>query len=401
MIKADNLLLHVNYGLTSKKVIHNCAILCRKGKIFSIGGASAFSDYHYDFRIDLPNCYATPGFIDPHLYGFKGFSTMDESPADSIKEMSRLLPAHGVTTFVPTLQATTIDKELKVLESMRLSSQEILPGARQHGLHMIGPFISTVKRGANKLEGIRPFDEGELKEIIQTAGNALKIMTFAPEIKGATRIIEILKENNIIPSMGHSAANAEDVYKAIEAGARRCTHLYNCMNPLHQRNIGLASTSLVDDKMTVELIFDGYHIHPQMIDLACRVKSREQVIAVSAATIGTGLKDGIYEFGGRKLTIENQHSFLEDGTIAGSMITQEQAWQNMLSFTHFKPKNAIACFTSNPARNLGLLDRGILQPGLEADIVILDENHEVQLTLIGGKIAYIRNPEIIKKYESQ
>ncbi|NQZ58386.1 MAG: amidohydrolase family protein, partial [Lentisphaeraceae bacterium] len=259
--------------------------------------------------------------------------------------------------------------------------------------------ISTRKRGANKLDGIRPFDEGELRNIIQTAGNSLKIMTLAPEVKGATKIIEILLENDIIPSMGHSAAGHEDIAKAIDAGARRCTHLYNCMNPLHQRNIGLASTSLVDDRMTVELIFDGFHIHPQMIDLACRAKAPEQIIAVSAATIGTGLGDGIYEFGGRKVTIENQHSLLQDGTIAGSMITQEQAWKNILDFTHFEPKKAIACFTANPAKNLHLDDRGILQPGLEADIVIMNKNHEVQLTLIGGEIAYIKNPEIIKKNE--
>lgn len=396
-MKVDNLLLHVDYGLTSEKVIHNCAMLCRKGKIFSIGGASAFDDAHYDYRIDMPNCYATPGFLDPHLYGFKGFSVMDENTAESVKKIATQLPRHGVTTFLPSMHATSTEKELKILEQLKGIKGD--SGSKIAGIHMVGPFISPSKRGTNPVEGIRLFDEGELKEIISAGGKALKIMTFAPEVKGAVRLVEILRENNIIPSMGNSIANAEEVTLAIDAGAQRCTLLYNCMNSIHQRQIGLATTALVDDRITVELIFDGFHIHPQMIDLACRSKSKEQVIAVSAGTIGTGLKDGEYNFSGRQISIENQHCRLADGTIAGSMITQEQAWKNVLSFTHYKPQNAISCFTANPARNLGLQDRGFLDPGLSADIVILNEQHEVQLTLVNGEIAYIKDPEIIKRNE--
>jgi N-acetylglucosamine-6-phosphate deacetylase len=136
-----------------------------------------------------------------------------------------------------------------------------------------------------------------------------------------------------------------------------------------------------------------------MIDLACRAKSKHQLVAVSAATLGTGLADGQYNIGERKISIENQHHLLEDGTIAGSMLTQEEAWKNVLDFTHFKPHNAISCFTSNPAQNMNLNDRGYLQPGMNADIVVLNKDHEVQFTLVNGKIAYIRNPEIIKTYE--
>lgn len=396
-MSVDNLLLHVNYGLTSGKVIHNCAILCRKGKIFSIGGASAFVDSHHDFRVDLTDCYAVPGFVDPHIFGFKGFSTVDDKPAESVLEMAKLLPTHGVTSFMPSLRAAPVKQQLRILSELKNIKEE--SGSQILGVHMVGPYISTAKRGSNPTEGIRPFDEGELKEIIQAAGDTLKIMTFAPEIKDATRLVEILCENGIVPSMGHSIATANHVYDVIEAGARRCTHLYNGMNPLHQRQIGLASTALVDDRIKVELIFDGFHIHPQMIDLACRAKSKNQVIAVSAATIGTGLTDGDYEFNDTKITIEDQHCRLEDGTISGSMITQEMAWKNLLEFTHYKPHDAISCFTSNPAEDLSLDDRGLLQPGKNADIVVLNEKHEVVLTLVKGEIAYIKNPEIIKKNE--
>jgi N-acetylglucosamine-6-phosphate deacetylase len=396
-MEVDNLLIHVDHGLTSGKTIHNCAILCRGGEIFSIGGASAFKDSQYEFKIDLPDCYAVPGFIDPHIYGFKGYSIMGDDAVEAVSEIALLLPRHGVTSFMPTLRATSIENELKILSE--LNNLNLTHGARVAGIHMVGPFISTAKRGANPIEGIRAFDEAELMDIIQAAGKSLKIMTFAPEIQGATRLIEILRENDITPSMGHSVATAEHVLAAIDAGAERCTHLYNCMNPLHQRQIGLASTALVDDRITVELIFDGFHIHPQMIDLACRAKSKDLLVAVSAATLGTGLNDGEYDFANRKITIENQHCRLDDGTIAGSMITQEQAWKNVIDFTHFKPHNAISCFTANPAKNLGLNDRGYLQPGMKADIVVLNKDHEVEFTLVNGKIAYIRNPEIIKKNE--
>ncbi len=397
-MSVDNLLLHVNYGLTAGKIIHNCAILCRGGKIFSIGGASAFVDSHYKFKVDLTDCYAVPGFIDPHIFGFKGFSTSSNDPVNSIIEMAKILPNHGVTSFMPTLRAAPLENQLKVLD--KLKGINHVSGSQVIGMHMISPYISVAKRGTNPENGIRHFDEGELKEILQTAGKSLKIMTFAPEVKGATRLVEILCEHGVKPSMGHSVATAAQVYEAIDAGARRCTHLYNGMNPLHQRQIGLASTALVDDRIVVELIFDGFHIHPQMIDLACRVKSKNQIIAVSAATIGTGLRDGEYDFDNTRIKIQDQHCYLADGTIAGSMITQEMAWKNVLEFTHKKIQSVISYFTANPANDLNLNDRGLLQPGKNADIVVLNSQHEVMLTLVKGEIAYIKNPEIIKKNES-
>ena len=394
------LLIKVKYGLTPGKIINNCAILCRNGRIHAIGGSSAFKNAEYTHEIELENCYAAPGFVYTHVYGVMGFSVMDHHINNSLQKISEILGEHGVTTFVPTLQATSLERELELLESLSdIENGTEFSGAEPYGLHMIGPFISSAHKGANPSEGIRPeVDFEELDRILNVAGEMIKIMTFAPELKGAQKLIETILEYDIKPSMGHSAATAREVLAAIDAGAKRCTHLYNAMAPLHQRRIGLATTSLIDDRITAELIIDGYHIHPQMINLACRSKSSDNIIAVSGASQGSGLPDGEYTFGTQKVKIDNQHCILEDGTIAGSMVTHDKCWKNILEFTDIKPIEAIKYFTSNPARDLDLMDRGHLHPGLRADIAILDENtNEVLVTVKGGEIIYACNKDLIKE----
>ncbi|WDE99028.1 N-acetylglucosamine-6-phosphate deacetylase [Lentisphaera profundi] len=397
MIKTDNLLINVDYGLTNGRVIHNCSILCRDKSIYAIGGASSFKEAVYTHCLDLKDCYAVPGFVDGHIYGFGKISLLDSMDVNALSVMARELPAHGVTSFLATLQSTN---RPKLIEALKRTSDNILnqeDGAEALGIHLIGPFINPELNGLVRDEGVRKYSRDELEEIIEAAQGTLKVMTLAPEVEGAQEIIEILTKNGIQASMGHSSANEHQVHASMKAGARNVTHLYNCMKPLHQREMGLSSTALVDESLTCELIFDGFHIHPQMLDLACRAKGGDKISAVSSANQGTGLPDGRYKFDENEYIIEDQHLLLPDGTIAGSMLTLEQAWQNVINFTHMNTKEAIACFTSTPSTSLGLSDRGHLSPGLKADIAIFNKDHELQATLINGNIAYIKNEENLRQ----
>ena len=234
-------------------------------------------------------------------------------------------------------------------------------------------------------------------EIIGAAQGTLRVITVAPEVDGTEEIIEICGEHNIQVSLGHSSADNKQVNNAINAGANKVTHLYNCMKPLHQREMGLSSTALVHEGLICELIFDGFHIHPQMLDLACRAKGGKGIAAVSSANQGTGLPDGKHTLDGIDYIIEHQHLHLLDGTIAGSMLMLEQAWQNVLNYTHMKETEAVSCFTSTPSLSLGLKDRGMLSPGLKADIVIFNKEHELQATLINGDIAYIKDKNKLRE----
>ena len=397
MIKTDNLLINVDYGLTNGRVIHNCSILCRDKRIYAIGGASSFREAVYKHCLDLKDCYAVPGFLDGHIYGFGKISLLDTTHINALGVMARELPAHGVSSFLATLQSTN---RPKLIEALKRTSDHILNqdgGAEALGIHLVGPFINPELNGLVRDEGIRPYTKEELEKIIEAAQGTLKVMTLAPEVEGAEEIIETLTQHGIQASLGHSSADEKQVQSAMKVGARNVTHLYNCMKPLHQREMGLSSTALVDENLTCELIFDGYHIHPQMLDLACRAKGGDRIAAVSSANQGTGLPDGKYKFDDNEYIIENQHLVLPDGTIAGSMLTLEQAWQNVINFTHMHPKEAIACFTSTPSTSLGLSDRGQLSPGLKADIAIFNKDHELQATLINGDIAYIKNQDNLRK----
>ena len=398
VIDADNILISLDRGLTEGKVIRNCAILCRGGKIYAIGGASAFDQAHRHWHLDLPDCYAMPGFIDCHSNGLGPYSLLgDEDPGAALKGMATEFARHGITSFLPTVTASSRSQLPQRLARLAAALGELKEGANALGIHLVGPFINPVKRGAVPVEGVRPYNRSELEEIITACAGRLKLMTLAPETPGAEELIRLLISHGITPSLGHSTAEAREVLRSIDAGARRCTHLFNCMTPLHQRQIGLASTALVDERVVCELIFDGSHIHPQMLDLACRSKSHKAIIAIGAGTRGTDLPPGTHRFLDGAVIVDGQHVRLEDGTIAGSVTTLERHWPNMLLHTHLPEIHAVACFTSTPARSLGLRDRGTLYPGMRGDIVIMNAQHEVEVTLVGGRITYIKNPEKLKK----
>ncbi len=387
--KANNgLLLRLHHCLTPIHRIHNAAILIKGDKILAVGGASAFQHTQQLDIIELPGSYALPGFIDTHICGAGGYDCMRANTDDRMDVMSHILARHGVTTFLPTTQAYERDGLVRIIEALAEICHSSVPGSVPAGIHIEGPFISRNKHGAHPAKYIRPIDLAEVDDLIHAADGMLKIFSFAPELDDSLPLISKLCDHNIVPAMAHTLAGQECVEHAVEAGARRCSHLYNGMEPLQQRKVGLAAVAMMDDRLWVELIPDGVHIHPGMIDLACRCMASDKIIGISNSTAGAGLKDGVYKHGDDDIQVHDGRSELADGTLAGSVSFLDENFRRLLSFSQLSEAETAACFTLNPARSVGLTDRGEIKPGRRADIIVLNQEHEVQMTVIGGTIVY-------------
>ncbi len=388
----DALLIHLDYCLTPTTRINNAAIVIRDHRILAVGGYSAFvHPENYDI-IEMLDCYAIPGFVDTHLSGAGRFDCMHANTDPNFAAMSIALAEHGITSFLPTTHSSAHGHLLGVVDALREQIDNYtLPGAVPIGFHIDGPFISMGKRGAHQEKYIAPIDLGLAREIIETGGGTIKIFTFAPELEHGIKLTEILVENGISPCMGHTVARENEVLRAVEAGANRCLHLYNGMEPLQQRKVGLAAIAMIDERIWVEIIPDGVHSHWGMLELACRCKSKGKIIGISNATEAAGLPDGRYHLGDRIILVENGRVTLKDGTIAGSTSFLDENYRNLLTHTEMSQEEAAACCSLNPATSIGARDRGRIKPGKRADLVILDKkNHEVQMTIVNGRLAYTK-----------
>ncbi len=391
----DAFMLHVDSCLTPVEIINDACILCRHGRIAAVGGASAFEGLDDVPRLERSGCRVIPGLVDTHIHGAGGFDLMRIlEHAEGLADMSRTLARHGVTAFLPTLISSKPELVMAMVAAVAAACHdETLPGALPVGIHLEGPFINPQMRGAQNAEFIRAVDLGEARELIAAAAGKLRIMTFAPELERADELIELLLQHRIIPSMGHSIANEEATMRAIDAGASRCTHFFNGMPQLSQRDVALSAVALNDDRVTIELIADGVHVNPRMIDLACRAKPRNRVVGISDGSPGAGLGDGLYEFGTDQVRIENGASRrVSDGRIAGSCLTLDTAMRNFSSYcAAFTELEAVACYSLNAARSIFLDDRGFLLPGRRADMTVIDQDGNVVMTIVSGRVVYERD----------
>jgi N-acetylglucosamine-6-phosphate deacetylase len=390
-VATKRVLYSVDYCLTPHEHLNNAGILCEGEHVLAIGGVSAFTKDPNLTVVELAGVYATPGFIDTHIHGAGGFdsSKADEEGGRDISSMRETLASHGITSFLPTIVSNDTGKMLSVIESLSKLSENGGEGAEIVGIHVEGPFINPMKHGAQKKEYIRNVDIGEAKDIIAAGSGSIKIMTLAPELKNAVPLIELLVEEGIVASMGHSLADEKAFIRAVDAGATRCTHLFNGMPPLHQREVGLTAMALVDNRIDVELILDPLLIHPRMIELACRAKPNHRIIGVSDAVEGAGLSDGDYHLGECEIQIHDGKVTTHDGVIAGTTQTLEKGWSQLANASHMARSDAAACLSINPARSIGLEKRGELRPGYWADIAFFDaETNKQRLTVSKGRVIY-------------
>jgi N-acetylglucosamine-6-phosphate deacetylase len=342
----------------------------------------------YDRLLDFRDSYVVPGLIDIHTHGAKGYDPLKKG---GIRGLSEFLVSKGITSFLPTIYTTSYQQ---TKESVKTITQEIdngVNGAIPLGINLEGPYLNPRKAGALNSRHMRAPNIDEVKDILEASRNNLRIVTLAPELDGALELIIWLTSKGIVPAAGHTEASYDEMMKAIDGGLHHATHLFNQMNGLHHREPGVVGAALASENVTVELIADCFHIHPAVLKIVSKIKGPQKTAIVSDSIPAAGLQDGMCEFGEFKTQVFKGKSLLDSGQIAGSTINLSDAVRNMVNFGDVKIHEVLSMASSTPAKIAGVSEKkGLLAPGMDADIVILDRELFPKLTIVGGKIAYRR-----------
>lgn len=336
------------------------------------------------------NYHLIPGLIDLHIHGVKGNDVMDANQ-QALTAISMALAEEGTTGFLATTMTSSQEKIENALREIKnfMQQAEKVKGANLLGIHLEGPFISPQKIGAQCADYVSSPNIETFKNWQTLADNHIKLVTLAPEEIGSLELIRYLKKNNMIAAMGHTNATYDEALLAIENGCIYVTHLFNAMRGIHQREPGVVTAALLDEKISTELIVDGVHLHPAIVELALKIKGKEKIILVTDAMRATCLGDGCYDLGGQTVTVKNNKATLSDGTLAGSVLKMPSAIKNMMQFTGCTLFDAIKMASENPAKMIGVFDRkGSIAPNKDADLVVLDDKLNVVLTVCGGEIVY-------------
>ncbi len=370
--------------ITPQTILHDQALIINEQTIEGLGSDSSSPNTSV---IDAQGCYVVPGFIDVHVHGGDGHDTMDATPA-AIHGMAAFYAKHGVTSYYPTtmtMPAPAIQAALENVEKCPQPSK----GAQHLGVHVEGPYLNLQYKGAQPPEYFRPPIPAEYGQWLETG--VCKLITVAPEIAGSLEMIQELTAQGVEFAIGHSAATYDEAVKGFDAGVRQVTHVFNGMVGLHHREPGALAAILTDDRVDAQLIADGIHVHPAMIRMLIRAKGAEHVILITDAIQAAGLSDGDYSLGGQAVTVKDGIARIANGSLAGSTLTMDKAIRNMVSFTDLPLQKIIAMASAVPARAMRLSNKGKLAAGCDADIVLLNRELEVMLTIIGGKIVYQSN----------
>jgi N-acetylglucosamine-6-phosphate deacetylase len=258
------------------------------------------------------------------------------------------------------------------------------------GIHLEGPFISPKYPGAQDQKFIIKPSLTKFKALNKMANNYIKYVTFAPELDNG-EFVKYLASNKIVASAGHSAASMQQMEASMKYGLTNITHFNNAHSPFHHRNLGISNAGFEYDKLNVELIVDKLHVHPSVVKLVSKVKTPDRILLITDACMATQLKDGKYRLGSQAVIKAKDSIRLLDGTLAASLLTMNVAFKNMFEISKRNLAEVVLMASTNQAKLLGLTDRGMIKKGLRADLVIVNDKLEVDMTLLNGKIVYEKN----------
>ena len=352
-------------------------------EILAVGKMEDFVQEEKDEVVDISGEIIVPGFIDIHSHGGYGIDNMDANP-EKINQMIEQMFQEGITSYFSTTMTQSY-------ENIEASLKGIAKAAETNpviqGIHVEGPFISAVFKGAQPEEYIRIPDAETMKKWDEISGGRVRLVTYAPETSDATEFEKVCQENDIVLSAGHTNATREQMK---QSKAKHITHLYNAQRGLHHREPGVTGHAFLDEDTYVEVIADGFHIHPEMVKMAYKMKGPERIAIITDAMRAKGMPDGESELGGQKVIVKDKQARLESGSLAGSVLEFQDAFKNIMEFTGCSIEDAVKMSSVNQAREFNLTKKGILSPRKDADMVLLSQELTVQQTISYGKVVYTK-----------
>jgi len=328
-----------------------------------------------------------PGFIDVHIQGAGGADILDGA-VNALQTISKTLARFGTTSFLATTVVHS-DKDNHHVELAAKYTGKNLGGAHLLGIHLEGPFINTQKRGGIATTNICSPSPKVLEDILNTTGDSLQIMTIAPELNGSLDIIRRLVDYGVIASFGHSNATYEETKIGFDAGISHVTHIFNAMPPLHHRTTGPLLAIFEAEDISAQIIADGIHIHPGIINLIYKLLGEDRCICITDGIQAIGLPEGKYVYNGREYESKNGVARYLDGTLIGTAMSLNQISMRFKQFTNCSLEKAINTVSRNPGKLLGIENRkGTIEVGKDADLVIFDDDYSVWATIVAGNVVY-------------
>ena len=362
----------------------------RKGSI-TFDERSILSFEASENALSLPEgVYLAPGFLDEHIHGACGRDAMDGEP-ESILRIAEALVQEGVTSFLPTTMTETIPAIEKSLLSIQEAKKKQTSGANIAGIHLEGPFISPIFKGAQAEINIQKPNAVLLERFQKLSGGLIRIVTFAYEEEGGGEFLKACLRLHITPSLGHSNATGQEALASFDKGVTSVTHLYNAQSRFHHRDVGIVGATLLRDGVKAEIIADFHHSSKEAIALLCKTKRKEDIVLISDSTEAKGLGEGAKaKLGSQEIHVQNGLALLENGTIAGSILRIDDALRNVSSVAKgYSYSDIVNLATLNPAKNLGLDGRlGSIAIGKEPSFALLDSSFHVLATIVNGTVAY-------------
>lgn len=373
--------LHNATVLTGFSIMHNCAVYIKNDKIADVYNEERFRQKRFSPKvqiIDVGGAYVMPGMIDTHIHGIGGTGA-DDANSKSILHMSETLPEYGVTSFIPTCCTATEPELLKKIKAITQSIGKER-GAHILGIHLEGPFLSPERIGAQSATGISPVDLPLMQRLYKACKGKLINMTVAPELKGMRELALYCLEKNIVLQAGHTNATYDQMMEGLQAGIMHVTHLFNAMRPMHHREPGVVGAVLIHPEISCEIIGDGVHINPNLIHLLLKSKPLSQIVLITDALYPA--KTDLSKT--PDLYLDKCFYRKEDHVINGSAISMLDGFRNLISWG-IPIEKAVRMASTNPAQIMRQKTKGLLIPGYDADVIVLDKDLNLIYTIIDGQ----------------
>ncbi len=403
MIDIDPIVLNNVTVITPYRREENCALLLNAGKVVQIARAHEYDKTHSAHVYDFEGHYVLPGFIDTHIHGGKGYDCTDEAP-EALDAISEFHASHGTTSLIATVPARPKYQLFRCIERIRHYCENAGPHRIIEGIHLEGPFLNPEMHGAIRPNYMTSASVELFNELLEAGGNWIRIMSIAPEIPGAMEVMRrasMAKASmgyqgmeTISPlhlSIGHSNAHYEQISEAIDCGLEGVTHIFNAMPSMHHRNPGVLGGTMLRDELFVEVIADTVHVHPAILQLLLKVKKPDKIILITDAISASGQPDGEYNFLGQEVFLRDGRAYLAEApdTLSGSTLTMDHALRTMVKYTDASLEQTAQMASLNAARILEWkYRRGIISVGKDADLVVLDDDLQVTMTIKAGRIVY-------------